>query len=176
MLAVTNLLIVGLPRSGKTTLIKKILLVDSIGKKAMGFLTEEVREGGQRIGFHLITVPEGRIGLLSQKGLPSSHCVGRYGVDIDVLEEMGCQVILQAMDTENIILVDEIGKMELFSDKFRTALIDALNSPQKVLATIMERPNAFADGIKKRSDVRLLYLTREKFGDVFQEVLNWLDK
>lgn len=172
----TNLLITGLPRSGKTTLVKKILAIDSTGKKASGFFTEEFKKGGKRIGFHIITAPEGKKGLLSQKGLPSPYRVGRYGVNIDVLEELGCQAMLQALDTKNIIIVDEIGKMELFSEKFRTVLIDALNSPEKVLATIMERPNAFADGIKKRPDVRLLSLTRENFGDVFQEVLNWLDK
>ena len=172
----TNLLIAGLPRSGKTTLIKKILALDSIGKKAGGFFTEEFRKGGKRIGFHIITSPEGKKGLLSQKGLPSPFRVGRYGVNVDVLEELGCKAILQALDTKNIIIVDEIGKMELFSEKFRTTLIDALNSPNKVLATIMERPNAFADSIKKRPDVALVSLKRENFGDVFQEVLNWLDK
>jgi nucleoside-triphosphatase len=173
---VTNLLITGLPRSGKTTLIKKILAVDSIGKKASGFFTEEFRKGGKRIGFHIITAPEGKKGLLSQKGLPSPYRVGRYGVNAVVLEELGCQAILRALDTKSIIIVDEIGKMELYSEKFRKVLIGALNSPKKVLATIMERPNAFADGIKKRSDVMLLSLTRENFGEVFEEVLNWVDK
>ncbi len=172
----TNLLITGLPRSGKTTLIKKILAVDSIGKKASGFFTEEFRKEGKRIGFHIITAPEGKKGLLSQKGLPSPYRVGRYGVNVVVVEELGCQAILRALDTKSIIIVDEIGKMELYSEKFRKVLIDALNSPKKVLATIMERPNAFADGIKKRSDVMLLSLTRENFGEVFEEVLNWLDK
>ena len=172
----TNLLITGLPRSGKTTLIKKILALDSIGEKAAGFFTEEFRKGGKRIGFHIITSPEGKKGLLSQKGLPSPFRVGRYGVNTDVLEELGCQAILQALDTKNIIIVDEIGKMELFSEKFRRSLNKALDSHQKVLATIMERPNVFADGIKKRPDVGLLYLTRKNFGNVFQEVINWLDK
>ena len=172
---VTNLLITGLPRSGKTTLIKKLLTVASIRKKAKGFLTEEIREEGQRTGFRIITVPEGREGLLSQKGLPSPYRVGRYGVCINVLEKLGCHAITPANDTKNIIIVDEIGKMELFSEKFRTTLIDVLDSPQKVLATIMERPNIFADSIKKRADVQLLYLTRNNFDMVFREVLNWLD-
>jgi nucleoside-triphosphatase len=123
----------------------------------------------------LVTIPEGRKGLLSQKGLSSPYRVGRYGVNIDVLEEIGCQAIAAGMETEDIIIVDEIGKMEIFSQNFRASLIDILDSPQKVLATIMERPNVFADSIKKRPDVRLLYLTRENFDTVFEEVLNWLD-
>ena len=172
----TNLLITGFPRSGKTTLIKKIFQVNTIGKKTGGFFTEEFQKEGVRIGFNIVTVPEGRKSLLAQKGFPSPCRVGRYGVNIQMLEELGCQAILRAKATGNTIIVDEIGKMELFSEKFRTILMDALNSPQKVIATIMERPNAFADRIKKRPDVRLLFLERKNFENVFQEVLNWLDK
>lgn len=172
----TNLLISGLPQSGKTTLIKKILQVNSIGKKAGGFYTEEFRQKGARMGFNIVTVPEGRIGLLAEKGLRSPARVGRYGVHIKMLEELGCGAIIQALAMEHIVIVDEIGKMELFSEKFRTTLTDALNSPQKVIATIMERPNAFADQIKKRPDVRLYFLERKNFDDVFKEILYWLDK
>lgn len=172
----TNLLISGFPRSGKTTLIKKLLQVDSIEKRTGGFFTEEIQKDGARIGFTIVTVPEGRKGLLAQKGFSSSCRIGRYGVNIPMLEELGCQAILQARETGNTIIVDEIGKMELFSEKFRTVLMDALDSPQKVIATIMERPNGFADRIKKRPDARLFFLERINFETVFQTVLNWLDK
>jgi nucleoside-triphosphatase len=141
-----------------------------------GFITEEVRHLGERIGFEILTIPEGRRGLLAQKGIPSSFRVGRYGVDIRVLEELGCQAILHAKTSGKIVTVDEIGKMELFSETFRTMLIDVLDSPQKVLATIMERSNAFGNRIKKRSDARLLHLERKNFENLYQEVLHWLDK
>jgi len=172
---VKNLLITGFPRSGKTTLIKKLLRINSVAKKAGGFITEEIRKNRERIGFNIVTVPEGRTGLLAQIGLPSPYRVGRYGVNIKMLEELGCHAILHAKASRNLIIVDEIGKMELFSEKFRSTLIEVLDSPQKVIATIMERPNAFADRTKQRPDVRLLLLVRENFEDVFKEVLNWLD-
>jgi nucleoside-triphosphatase len=88
---------------------------------------------------------------------------------------MGCESISAGQVSKNIIVVDEIGKMELFSEKFRTTLIDILDSSHKVLATIMERPNVFADSVKKRPDARLIHLTRENFHPVYQEVINWLD-
>lgn len=141
-----------------------------------GFITEEVRFQGERIGFEILTIPEGKKGLLAQKGIPSPFRVGRYGVNIHVLEELGCQAILQAKASGNIIIVDEIGKMELFSEAFRTTLIDVLDSPQKVLATIMEHSNAFGNRIKKRPDVRLFHLERENFKVLYKEVLHWLDK
>jgi nucleoside-triphosphatase len=141
-----------------------------------GFITEEVRYQGERIGFEILTVPDGKRCLLAQIGIPSPFRVGRYGVNIHVLEEVGCQAILHAKASENIITVDEIGKMELFSEAFRTVLVDVLDSPQKVLATIMERSNAFSNRIKNRRDVRLLHLNRENFQGLYKEVIQWLDK
>lgn len=172
----TNLLITGLPRTGKTTLIKTILQSFSEEKRAGGFITEEFRKSGNRVGFLILTVPEGRKGILAQKGISSPYRVGRYGISIHALEELGCPAILRAKTSKQIVIVDEIGKMELYSEKFRTILIDVLDSPQKVLATIMERSNPFTDRIKKRPDVRLLELTRENFEDVRQEIMCWLDK
>ena len=173
----TNLLITGIPRSGKTTLIRNLLQVESVGKRSGGFFTEEILRERVRIGFNITTVPGGRKGLLAQKGFSSSCRVGKYGVNVTTLEELGCQAILQAREKgHTIIIVDEIGKMELFSEKFRTILTEALDSPQKVVATIMERPHDFADRIKKRPDVRLFCLERKNFETVFQTVLNWLDK
>jgi nucleoside-triphosphatase len=70
-------------------------------------------------------------------------------------------------------VVDEIGKMELFSEKFRTVLYQALEAPQKMLATIMETNNEFADGIKKRKDVRVMLLNRDNFDRVYAETRDW---
>ena len=147
-----------------------------MNKIARGFFTEEIRPNDRRLGFCIVTVPEGRKGLLSQKGLPSPYKVGPYGIDLEALEKMGCLSIQQGLSAKSTIIVDEIGKMELFSEKFRRILIDALDSPQKVLATIMQRPHTFSDSIKKRPDTRLLLLNRENFDDVFRKVMIWLDK
>jgi nucleoside-triphosphatase len=171
-----NLLITGPPRSGKTTLVKKALSIPSLRKNAKGFLTEEYRRKGQRIGFHILTVPEGKKAILSLKGFPSPYKVGSYGIDLEALEEWGCLAISQGLARKNIIIVDEIGKMELFSEKFRTTLGEALDSHQKVLATIMQSSHAFSDMIKKRTDVSLINLQRENFENVYKKVLMWLDK
>ena len=169
-----NYLITGPPRCGKTTLILKISEVDSLSDNISGFITEEVRERGERIGFKLISLSEKKEGFLAKKGFPSPYRVGRYGVNIEDLEDIGCSAIERALRSGTVILVDEIGKMELFSTRFKKILLDALDSPQKVLASIMERNNDFADSIKRRSDVKLVRLHRDNFGQVFSEVKNWI--
>ena len=169
-----NYLITGPPRCGKTTLIMKVRQVDSLSDNISGFITEEVRESGERIGFKLISLSDKKEGFLAKKGFPSPYQVGRYGVNIKDLEDIGCLAIEEALLSGKAILIDEIGKMELFSSKFRKILLHALDSPQKVLASIMERSNDFADSIKRRSDVKLVRLHRDNFEQVFREVKDWL--
>jgi len=171
-----NYLITGPPRCGKTTLIMKIRQVDSLSDNISGFITEEVRERGERIGFKLISLLDKKEGFLAKKGLPSPYRVGRYGVNIEDLEDIGCSAIEKGLLSEKVILIDEIGKMELFSAKFRKILLNALDSPQKVLASIMERNNDFADSIKRRSDVKIVRLHRGNFEKVFREVKDWLSQ
>ena len=169
-----NLLITGPPRCGKTTLIKKISIHPTFLGKAGGFITEEIREKGDRVGFQIISYPEGKQGILARKGIPSSYRLGSYGVNLQDLESIGCEAIEKALSSGHIIIVDEIGKMELFSKKFRNILYQALDSPQKVLATIMERRNEFADMIKGRKDVIIQNLSRMNFETVYQDVVKWL--
>jgi nucleoside-triphosphatase len=139
-----------------------------------GFLTEEIREKGERRGFKIVSIPERQEGILARKGFTSPYRLGSYGVNISDLDRIGVSSIERGLISGKIIVIDEIGKMELFSEKFKNVLFKALDSPQKVLATIMERSHRFTDMIKRRKDVRLVHLSRDNFEDVFREVLKWL--
>ena len=171
-----NFLITGPPRCGKTTLIKKICNHPAFSGEPGGFITEEMREKGDRIGFQIISYPEGKRGVLARKGMLSPYRLGSYGVNLQDLESIGCAAIEKALSSGHVIIVDEIGKMELFSKKFRAILTQALDSPQKVLATIMERRNEFTDRIKARKDVKMLRLNRINFEASYQDVLKWVHK
>ena len=166
-------MITGPPRCGKTTLILKIIQDGSLSGKVGGFITEEMREKGERIGFKIVSLPDNEEGLLAKKSFSSPFRVGRYGVFLEDLENMGCTAIEDALRTEKAVVVDEIGKMELFSEKFKNTLLKALDSPVRVLASIMERKNEFADRIKRRPDVTLARLDRNNFEIVLREVQNW---
>lgn len=172
----TNLLITGLPRSGKTTLVRRLIELDILKYEAGGFFTEELRERGERVGFMINTIPEGKTALLARKNFLSSFRLGRYGINIKALEELGCEAIVKALQKKKIVIVDEIGTMELFSDRFRVVLLEALNSPHKVLATIMQRPNPFADRIKNRTDVKLFSLDRQNFKNVYEKSKEWIKR
>ena len=169
-----NLLISGLPRSGKTTLVRRLLEQEVLKNEAGGFFTEEIREQGERVGFMIQTIPEGRRALLARKDFQSCFRVGSYGVNTKALEDLGCQLIEESLQNKKIVIIDEIGKMELLSARFRNVLLEALNSSHKVLATVMERPHPFADQIKNRIDVKLLSLNRKNFASVFEKSKEWM--
>jgi nucleoside-triphosphatase len=163
-----NILLTGRPGIGKTTLIQKI--VDEFKGKAGGFYTREIRENHRRTGFEIVTF-SGIKGILSSVQIKGPFRVGRYGVNLKDLEEIGVREIEKALDKDDLIVVDEIGKMELFSQKFKTAVTRALESPKPFLGTIMQGRNPFADKVKKRSDVSFVQVNERNRNSLIFEIL-----
>jgi len=166
-----NILITGKPRCGKTTLIIEILKESDLD--AEGFYTSEIREKGIRKGFKVITL-DGEEGILAHINIESPYRVSKYQVNIKDLEEIGVNSILDALQKNKIIIIDEIAKMELFSKKFKKAVIAALDSKNKILGTIMLKPNPSCDEIKKRKDTKIFYLTKANRGNIKKEIINLL--
>lgn len=168
---INNVFLTGRPRCGKTTLIKEI--IRELDLDARGFYTSEIREAGKRVGFAIRTL-EGREGMLAHKHFKSSVRVGRYKVNIKDLEEIGVNSILKALREHKLIIIDEIGKMEMKSPKFKQAVIKALDSKNKVLATIKLTRDPFTDKIKNRKDVRVFHMTKQNRKEIKKEIINIL--
>lgn len=166
-------LITGPPGSGKTSLVKQALV--GWGGRVGGFYTEEVRHQGVRQGFSLVTL-KGERAVLAHTQLPGPPWVGKYGVDVAALDRVGVAALHQALGEGALVVIDEIGKMELFSAAFREAVLRAVEGGGRVLATVMLSPHPFADALKKDPRVRLLHLTRPSFPAVLQEVKEWLSR
>ena len=154
-----NLLLTGLPGSGKTTVIKKVIDILKSRDDAppmSGFYTQEVRKEGQRVGF-LIKTLKGREGYLAHKDFPSPFRVGAYGVSLENLENMVIPVIETA--DAGLLIIDEIGKMECFSEHFVRAVTEALDSPIPVIATISQKYDKTIRTFKRRGDAALFTLS-----------------
>lgn len=165
-------LLTGQPGTGKTTLIREA--VARLKIKTGGFYTEEIRSGGVRQGFKIMTL-DGQSAFLAHINVASPYRVSKYGVDIESLNKVGVPAILKAIDECDLIVIDEIGKMELFSPKFREAVLKAISSGKKVLGTIILAANPFADEIKHHPEVRVLTVTKVNREGVLGEVLSWLE-
>jgi nucleoside-triphosphatase len=165
------LLLTGKPGTGKTAIIKEAVAKAKI--KAGGFYTEEIRIEGIRQGFRIVTL-DGQEAILAHINISSPYQVSKYKVDIDSLNRVGVSAFRQALEGSDLIVIDEIGKMELLSPQFREVVVQAMNSGKKVLGTIMLSPHPFADKIKRHPEVRTRVVTRANHNQVLGEILNWL--
>ena len=148
-----KVLLTGRPGSGKTTLIKRV--VNELARPAGGFYTEEIRERGARVGFKIVTT-DGKEALLAHVDFKSTERLGKYGLDLSALETMAVAALRTAARARQLVVIDEIGPMEIRSPIFREAVNEALESGTPVLATITARSFRFTDAIKKRPDVTLI--------------------
>lgn len=164
-------LLTGMPGTGKTTLIRQA--ITQSGRNAGGFFTQEIRSVGIREGFRIVTL-DGKEGVLAHIAIDSPFRVGKYGVDISVLDTIGVDSIYNAISHHDLVVIDEIGKMELFSPRFITAVQDALTSPKKVLGTITLKPHPLADSIRLSKNIRVAEITRNNQKFVLAEILTWL--
>ncbi len=164
-------LLTGIPGTGKTSLIKQV--VAEMGGKAGGFYTEEIRSQGIRKGFRLVTL-DGQSAILAHVKSQSRYRVGKYGVDIGSLDQVGVPALLKATQQCDLVVIDEIGRMELFSANFRKTVLEIIDSGKKLLGTIMQSPNPWADAIKRRPQVDLVPVTGSNYQQVLEGVKHWL--
>ncbi|XP_046401819.1 cancer-related nucleoside-triphosphatase homolog [Ischnura elegans] len=175
---IRKILLTGPPGVGKTTLVQKACSVlKEKGLPTSGFFTEEIREGRQRVGFNVVTV-DGKTGPLARL---STNCdprtlermprVGQYAVDKESFESLALPSLKAQSCT--VIILDEIGKMEMFSESFKQEVLKVFAGPNVVLATIpmpKGKPIPFIESLKKRPDVKIITVTRENRNSLENEV------
>lgn len=164
-----SILVTGLPGIGKTTFI--INLANELKHlSAAGFYTTEIREAGVRKGFDLVSL-DGRKSILSRVDIKSGYRVGQYGVDVQ-----GFEMFLDSLDLTHcdadVLVIDEIGKMECHSDKFKHLITFLLDSEKPLVATISLRGDGLIAQVKRRPDVQILELTAAGRDSLVIEVAN----
>jgi nucleoside-triphosphatase len=146
------------PGAGKTTALQRLAtLLRQQGVMFVGFVTEEIRERGRRVGFSIETF-DGQRATLAHHKLSGPPRVGRYGVAIGEFERLALPALGIPADA---VLVDELGKMELASLAFRAVVTELIRGDVPVVATVQVFRDPFTDALKRRPDAEVIRLTRE---------------
>ena len=153
-----KILLTGLPGCGKTTAVMKI--IDNLrSDKVAGFYTQEIRQNNVRKGFSWKRL-DGAEGTLAHVDIKSRFKVGKYGVDVEGFEKTVVPILDAERTDVELFVIDEIGKMECFSEKFANAVRRLFASEKPVLATVAMKGAGLISEVKKYSNIKLFNLIR----------------
>ncbi len=167
-----KILLTGLPRCGKTTAVMQII-ANLNCEKIAGFYTQEIRRGDIRKGFSWQRL-DGATGTLAHIDIKGPFRVGKYGVDVAGFEKSVVPTLDAEESDTKLFVIDEIGKMECFSEKFVIAILRLFKSDKSVLATVALKGSGLISEVKDYPDTRLFNLTRHNRDKTIVEILQTL--
>ncbi|XP_065051557.1 cancer-related nucleoside-triphosphatase homolog isoform X1 [Rhopilema esculentum] len=182
-----HVLVTGSPGVGKTTLIRKVVekLKQELSFPINGFYTVEVRKQKIRGGFDVVSLGSAKHGVLARKSDMTSFAtkrrmpmVGQYCVDIKSFEEIALPTLQGLESAGQILVIDEIGKMELFSDKFVALVRKVFETENTIIVSTVPvskgKPIKLVDDLRARADCSLVTVTKENRESLVSDVVDLL--
>ncbi|MGH3765385.1 MAG: nucleoside-triphosphatase [Pseudonocardiaceae bacterium] len=169
-----RLLLDGPPKVGKTVVMCRLVeLLRGRGAVVSGFVTDEMRERDQRVGFVVrdIAGPEA---ILAHQDFQTGVQVGRFGVDVPAFERVALPALRRALDSDGVVIIDELGRMELASGPFVEAVDTLLAGSLAVVATVHVYEHPVTDALKRRADVQHVAVTEANRDELPAQLLRRL--
>ena len=153
--------ITGLPNAGKTyALMKVIEMLEADHFKVGGMITEPIIINDRRVGFNVMSWGTKERRVFASIDIDSKIMVGKYGVDIAALEDVGVRALADASANADVIVIDEVGKMEVESESFVKAVKDAIDADKPLILTLHKKSrNPLLQDLRRRDDLRILEVT-----------------
>ena len=166
--------ITGLPRSGKSAVLDKVVSMvneerkaDSLGRRRSGVAniiggmrTEAVIEGGERVGYACVDILTGDRGVMAHREIDSRNRILGFGIDPSELDKVAVPAIQNAVGNCEILVIDEVGKFSVESEGFVAAVRGALEYDMPTLLTLHKKSrHPLLQDIRRRDDGRILEVT-----------------
>ena len=167
------LFITGSPGTGKTTvLLKTVEVLKARGYSVGGMISREVRTHGTRVGFEILDLSSGRKGWLAHVNQIHGPKVGRYHVNLENLNNIGVDAIIKAIENFDVIAIDEIGPMELHSERFRETVKRAVKNGKLLIGTVhWKARDKLIEKVKAREDAEIYRVTYENRGNLHKIIV-----
>lgn len=162
------LLLTGRPGVGKTTLLRRV----AENHVAGGFLTDEMRREGRRVGFRLTPLDGSARTVMAHVDFGGPR-VGRYGVDVAAIDAVAERTLQPGRD---LYLVDEIGKMECFSATFVACMDALLDTRVRLVATVARHGGGYIAAVKRRPGAELWEVETGNRDRLVAEVARWISR
>lgn len=157
--------VTGSPGVGKSTLVAKVTSGTKL--RVGGVLARDRRYKDRRTGFELLDLSTGMVGILADESGDGPQ-LGKYRVHLDDLDLIGAQAVENALGCD-LIVVDEVGPMELTSHRFVLAVEMAIASSKPMLVVLHQWSNHRL-AKKIRGSFRVLTVTRENRDSLADEI------
>jgi len=159
--------ITGMPGAGKTQVLLRVISMLEAEEDIIigGMITEPIIENRRRTGFYILDWLTKEKKVFAHTSIDSKITIGKYKVDVSVMENVGVPAIMNAIEKADLIVIDEIGKMELESEMFVKAVREALDTEKPLIITMFKKSrNALLQDIRRRDDIRILEVTNVNKG------------
>lgn len=156
--------ITGLPGAGKTYTLRRVIeMLTADGKLSIGGMIDEKvvdETGRKKLGIQVTDLMTNQSQMFARPDIDSKIMVGSLGVDLALFESVSINAIKKACEQCDIIIIDEIGKVEVESQAFVDAVNEALDVDKPMLITLHKKSrNPLLQDIRRRDDVRVLEVT-----------------
>lgn len=153
--------ITGLPGSGRTELLLTLVdMLEAEGVKVGGVLTEAIEEEGKVTGFKMIDYMTKEEAVIASTRITSRARLDEFGIDLDSLGIFSVNAIKRGVFNADLVIIDEIGRIQLKSEYFNKAVLNALKSSKPLIMTIYRKSrSSLLQDIRRRDDIRMLEVT-----------------
>jgi nucleoside-triphosphatase len=153
----------GIPGVGKSTVVRKVVQrIRQDCVKVGGITSADLRSGSTRVGFEIRDLMTGEAGVLAHVNEATGPRIGKYHVKSEDLDRIGTEAILSAIKYANLIVIDEVGPMELTSSRFKDAVQAALACGKSLLGTVHRNAqDPLVQAIRRDRAIEVIEVTNE---------------
>ena len=153
--------ITGLPGAGKTYAVRKVVeMLEAEDLVVGGMMTDRIVEDGKKMGFAIVDWIDKQQGVFAHSDITSKYMLSKFGLDLKALEDVGVKALMKASEEADVIVIDEVRRVEVESPAFIDTVKYCLDLEKPILLTLHKKSrNPLLQDIRRRDDVRILEVT-----------------